>query len=337
MRLRFLLLGSVLAATACAQRLELVWPTPATAWSKGLPSNELLQHAGSGDPGSGGYGGVRSGGSQFHEGIDIRPVARNRSGEPLDPVFAVMPGTVRHVNAVTGNSSYGRYIVMEHPEQSPAIYTLYAHLARISPEVRVGGSLAAGAVLGTMGHSAGGYVIPRSRAHLHFEMGVVLTRDFQAWYDRQGFGSRNEHGMWNGMNLMGLDPLDFFNAWRDRRIRSAQDYFNQIEPVVRLRIATLRIPDFVRRYPSLLTAPLPLGPVGGWEIRFNWSGIPFSWTPLTAADVAGLPREQPRLIEVDAAVERRQRSRSLAVLRRGAWTVGPDLETVIELVFGLRL
>ncbi|MEX2044311.1 MAG: M23 family peptidase, partial [Opitutus sp.] len=107
------------------------------------------------------------------------------------------------------------------------------------------------------------------------------------------------------------------------------------EPVVRLRIATLRIPDFVRRYPSLLTAPLPLGPVGGWEIRFNWSGVPFAWTPLAASDVAGLPRERPRLVEVNAAVERRQRSRSLAILRRGTWTAGRDLETVLELLFGL--
>ncbi|MEX2044310.1 MAG: M23 family metallopeptidase, partial [Opitutus sp.] len=216
-------------APAFAQRLELVWPTPGMAWAEGRPPSSFLQHAGSGDPDSGGYGGVRDGGAQFHEGIDIKPVARNRSGEPLDPVFAVMAGVVRHVNPVAGGSSYGRYIVMEHPDQSPAVYTLYAHLARISPEVRVGGALASGAVLGTMGHSAGGYVIPRNRAHLHFEIGVVLTRDFQSWYDRQGFGSRNEHGMWNGMNLMGLDPLDFFNAWRDRRIHSVQDYLNQLE------------------------------------------------------------------------------------------------------------
>lgn len=337
MRRRILLLAGLVAANACAQRLELVWPTPGTAWADGLPSSSFLQHAGSGDPGSGGYGGVRGGGSQFHEGLDIKPVARNRAGEPLDLVFAAMAGVVRHVNAVAGKSSYGRYVVLEHPGHSPAVYTLYAHLAKISPEVHTGGSLAAGAVLGTMGHSAGGYVIPRNRAHLHFEIGLVLTRDFQAWYDRQKFGSRNEHGIWNGMNLMGVDPLDFFNAWRDRRIHSVQDYFNQLESVVRVRIATLRIPDFVRRYPSLLTAPLPIGPVGGWEIRFDWSGVPFSWTPLTAADVAGFPRDQPRLLEVDAVVERRQRSRSLAVLRRGAWAVGPDLEAVIELLFGITL
>ena len=102
----------------------------------------------------------------------------------------------------------------------------------------------------------------------------------------------------------------------------------------RLRVATFRTPDFVTRYPSLLTQPLPIGPVGGWEIRFNWTGIPFAWTPLTVADVVGLKPEQPRLVEVNAAIERRERSKTLAVSRRGNWTPGKDLEMALQLLFG---
>src|SRR5688572_16663453 len=105
-------IGIILAAKAeAAERLQIVWPTPSTAWSDGKPAKEFLQHAGSGDPESGGFGGVRSGGAQFHEGIDIKPVARNRRGEPTDEVYAAMAGIVRHVSSVAGNSSYGRYIV----------------------------------------------------------------------------------------------------------------------------------------------------------------------------------------------------------------------------------
>ena len=88
--------------------------------------------------------------------------------------------------------------------------------------------------------------------------------------------------MWNGMNLMGIDPLAFFNEWRAGRIGSVQDFFNRMETAVRLRIATFRTPDFVTRYPSLLTKPLPRGLVAGWEVQFNWTGIPFAWTPLTS-------------------------------------------------------
>ncbi len=324
------------AAIAAAQeRLELVWPTPSRAWAEGKPATEWLQHAGSGDPQSGAFGGVRSGGSQFHEGIDIRPVGRDRKGAPTDPVFAVLPGVVRHV-AGAPSGGYGRYVVLEHPGVTPAVYSLYAHLASIAPGLRPGQTVAAGATLGLMGHSAGGYRIPPDRAHLHFEIGVMVTRDFQSWYERKKFGSRNEQGVWNGMNLLGLDPQALFEDWRARRITTLQDVFARQETVVRLRLATTRTPDFVTRYPSLLTKPLPLGPVSGWEIRFNWTGLPFAWTPLTGLETIGLAAGVPRIVEVNAEVERRQRSKSLAVQRGGEWTVGRDLEPVLQLLFGLR-
>ncbi|MEO7597994.1 MAG: M23 family metallopeptidase, partial [Opitutus sp.] len=197
-----------------AGRIEIAWPTPNPAWSDGRPPREFLQHAGSGEAESGGFGGVRSGGIQFHEGIDIRPLARDRRGEPTDEVYAAMSGLVRHVSTNPGNSSYGRYVVLEHPEVEPGVYTLYAHLARVSSDVRIGSTVKIRQVLGVMGHSSGGYVIPKDRAHLHFEIGVMMTRNFQAWYDSKKFGSRNDHNVWNGMNLMGIDPLDFLDQWR---------------------------------------------------------------------------------------------------------------------------
>lgn len=319
-----------------AERLELVWPTPNPAWAAGRPPGEFLQHAGSGDPESGSFGGVRSGGRQFHEGLDLKCLTRDRRGEPLDPVFAVMSGVVRHINANAGESSYGRYIVLEHTDQSPAVYTLYAHLSRIAPGLREGAVVRSGETIGTMGHSSGGYMIPVDRAHLHFEIGLMVARDFQSWYDRRRFGSRNEHGAWNGMNLMGVDPLDFFNAWRTRRINSVQDYFKGLRPAVRLRIATTRTPDFVTRYPALLTQPLPMGMVAGWEIRCTWTGLPFAWTPLTGMEVAGLAPNQPQIVEVDSGLLGRERSKSIAVPRRGAWSVGKDLEIALEQLFALR-
>jgi len=318
------------------ERTEFTWPTPHPAWNEGRPAASFLQHAGSGDPASGGFGGVRSGGIKFHEGTDITPVGRDRSGEATDPIFAAMTGVVRHINTSAGDSGYGRYIVLEHPEQTPAIYTLYGHLARIAPGLRAGERVARGQVIGTMGRSAGGYAIPKERAHLHFETGVMVTRDFQTWYARRKFGSPNEQGLWNGMNLMGFDALDFLRLWREKRVDNFEDYFKQMKPVVTLRIATMVTPDFVIRYPTLLTKERPLGPLAGWEIKFNWTGVPFAWTPLTLNEVVGLPRDQPRILAVDADEERRQRSKALVVSRGGNWSVGKDLETVLQQLFGLR-
>jgi len=326
---------AAVAAARAAERVDIVWPTPNPAWANGKPLADYLQPTVSGDPESGAFGGVRTGGTQFHEGLDLKSITRDKRGEPTDSVFAAMAGVVRHVNA-GADSSYGRYIVLEHPEQAPAVYTLYAHLARIAPGLHTGDAVARGQVIGTMGHSSGGYSIPKDRAHVHFEIGVAVTREFQSWYERRRFGSRNDHGMWNGLNLMGLDPLDFFNQWRARRVNTFQDYFAQMPAVARLRIATRRVPDYVMRYPSLLTKPVPLGGVAGWEIRFNWTGIPFSWTPLTSVEVVGLAPDMPVIVEANADIERRERSKSVAVARRSGWGVGKDLEIVLQQLFGLR-
>ncbi|MCF7687239.1 MAG: M23 family metallopeptidase [Cephaloticoccus sp.] len=324
-----------LAVSLTAQRLDLSWPTPNPAFEQGKSGAVIFQDTGTGDPSSGGFGGVRSSGRQFHEGIDIKAMARDRRGESTDLVFAAIDGVVAYVNPKVGDSNYGRYVVLEHPAQSPAIYTLYAHLASVAPGIRTGAVVQHGQTLGVMGRSSSGRPIPRERAHLHFEMGLWVTRDFQSWYNWKKFGSPNEHGVYNGMNLMGFDPMDFFQARRTGRINTMQDYFTQMRPVVRLRIATSKMPDFVQRYPVLVTRSLPML-VAGWEIECNWTGLPFRWTPLGAKDVAGMRHNEVRILYVDEGVERREKSKNLVASRHGNWVPGNDLTTVLQLLFGLR-
>jgi hypothetical protein len=323
------------ATALAAGRIAIAWPTPNDAFAQGRPIASFLQDAGSGDPESGGFGCVRSSGGQFHEGLDIKALARDRAGEPIDDIYAAMDGVVRYINLSAGDSSYGRYLVIEHPDLTPAVYTLYAHLTRVAPGIRVGTRVTRGSVIATMGHSAGGYAIPKQRAHLHFEIGLYVTDNFQTWYDTKKFGSRNEHGIWNGMNLMGIDPLDFLRQFRAKRVDNFQDYFSHLEPALKVRIATHRVPDFARRYPSLVTKPVPLT-VDGWEIAFSWTGLPISLTPLTATELIGLAPNKPVLREVNADMERRDRCKTLAISRRGTWTIGRDLETVLQQMFGIR-
>ncbi|MFI5356559.1 MAG: M23 family metallopeptidase [Opitutales bacterium] len=325
----------LLAGAARAQRVEFAWPTPNRAFDEGRPIAAYLQQAGSGDPASGGFGCVRSDGRQFHEGIDVQPVSRDRRGEPDDPVFAAMDGVVRYVNLTPGNSSYGRYVVLEHPGVQPAIYTLYAHLERVAPEIRPGAAVRRGETLGRMGHSAGGYTIPKDRAHLHFEMGVMLSQNFQAWYDGKRFGSRNEHGLYNGYNLMGFDPLAFLRDYRDHRLDNFQQFFDHMAPAATVRIATTQVPDFVRRYPSLVVKRA-VGLIAGWEVSVDWTGLPFRWVPLSADEVRGWRRDEVRVISVDNATERRYQCKSVAVLRRGQWIPGASLDETLQIVFGRR-
>lgn len=321
---------------AAGPRIELVWPTPNTAYIEGKPHDAYVQPTVSGEVTSGLFGCVRSNGTQFHEGLDLKPVSRDKRGEATDEIYATMAGVVRHVNAKAGASSYGRYVVIEHTELKPAVLTLYAHLASVASGLKEGDSVARGQVIATMGRSAGGYTIPKDRAHLHYEVGLMLTRRFQSWYDWRKFGSPNEQGLYNGMNMMGVDALDFFNQFRARRVNNFAEYFAQMTAVARVRIATSQTPDFVQRYPELLTAEIPPGGVAGWELKVNETGLPFSWTPLAATDVIGMRVNEVRVSDVDAEALKRCRAKSIAVSRRGGYVPGRDLDTVLQLVFGLR-
>jgi murein DD-endopeptidase MepM/ murein hydrolase activator NlpD len=332
----FILLLSAAVAAPARDRLELVWPTPNKAWEEGRSIEAFIQPTASGEPLSGCFGCVRSNGFQFHEGIDIKPVTRDRRGEPADQVFAALSGVVRHVNTRSGESNYGRYIVIEHTEATPAVYTLYAHLAGVLPGVATGARVECGQPIAIMGHSANGYSIPRDRAHLHFEIGVMMTRDFQSWYNWKKFGSPNEHGLWNGMNLMGLDPLDFLNQWRDHQVNSFKDYFSQMKAQVVLRIATRKIPDFIQRYPSLLKAPLPDGPIGGWEIEFDWTGLPFAWRPLTPSEFLGQTNNNLSFLQVDHTSVVQHRAKVLVRMRGAGFVAGHDLQMVLQQLFDLR-
>ena len=321
---------------AAEPQLELVWPTPNTAYAEGKSIDAFVQATASGDPASGLFGCARSGGHQFHEGIDLKPVKRDARGEPLDDIFAAMPGVVRHINSRAGESNYGRYIVIEHPDVQPPVYSLYAHLSAVSPGLKVGDLVKAGQVIATMGRTSSGATIPRERAHLHFEIGLLATRQFQSWYGWKKFGSQNEQGLYNGMNLIGLDPLDFFNQFRARKVSGFRDYFAQLAVVARVRVATTFVPDLVLRYPQLLTTEVPASGVAGWEIKLNATGLPFSWKPLSATDVLGYRANEVRLSEVDLEALRRCRCKSIAVLKSGKFQPGSDLATMLQLVLGLR-
>ena len=81
--------------------------------------------------------------TRLHEGIDIRPVKRDASGEPLDEVRSIADGTVVYVNGAAGQSNYGRYVVVHHDWGDGPFFSLYAHLS--SASVTAGQPVAVGA------------------------------------------------------------------------------------------------------------------------------------------------------------------------------------------------
>ena len=147
---RLLMLG--ICAASAATATEVVWPTSMDRSLLRSPE-DYLQPTESRRLESGAFGMVRDDGHRFHEGLDIRPAGRTKTGEPTDLVFSAMEGVVAYVNPRL-NGAYGRYVVMLHPRAEVPVYTLYAHLASLQPGLKAGQTLAAGKVLGVMGHSS---------------------------------------------------------------------------------------------------------------------------------------------------------------------------------------
>jgi peptidoglycan LD-endopeptidase LytH len=324
-----------LAATSAWAERGLVWPTPNRAYLEGKGFEAFVQPTVSGLVESGLFGCVRSGGSQFHEGLDLFPLQRDRRGEPLDPVFAILPGVVRYVNARVGDSSYGRYVVIEHPGTTPAVVSLYAHLRSIAPDLAPGSLVKAGDTIGGLGRSAGGYSIPTDRAHLHLEIGLWATRDFQSWYNSRGFGSPNKHGLWHGFNILGFDALDYWDRWQAGQVTTFRDYLIRQPTALSVRVRATKPPDFAQRYPSLLTGPLPAR-VAGWQVDFTWFGIPKAWTPLEEADFGGRAAARPEIVFHDAELLARYPCHGLTRGSGARLAPGPKLEEALSLLFGVK-
>ncbi|MDP0499710.1 MAG: M23 family metallopeptidase [Verrucomicrobiota bacterium JB022] len=265
--------------------LPLAWPIGGPSIIQGDQLEAWAQATATGDPNSALFGCVRNSGHRFHEAIDIAATQWDNRREATDPVKAVMRGKVVHISPIAGHSSYGRYVVVEHPDLSPALYTLYAHLRSIEDGLQVGQQVELGDTLGVLGRSAT-YSIPRERAHVHLEIGVRLSDNFQAWYDRQPFGSKNEHGIWNGMNLVGLDPQDFYQHFKGE-VTDLKAYLGSLPPAAILQLRTNKVPDLVKRYPALLEGSVP-SQVLGWEVTLTGYGFPLNLRPLQAAEAESL-------------------------------------------------
>lgn len=214
---------------------------------------------------------------RFHEGIDIAPVKRDAAGNPVDLILSIAAGRVVHTSPVAGRSNYGCYLVVEHPVDAAGhvVHSLYAHLAEIT--VSPGDQVRAGSVLGRMGYTGRG--INRTRAHLHLELGLLMSRDFQGWFDRH-FGSTNHHGIYNGMNLIGMDVARFLTAVHRDPDLSVTDFVRDSPAYFKVTVPRRGRLDFAERHPWLAYGDLSK-PSPSWEIAFTATGLP---TGIAASD-----------------------------------------------------
>ena len=210
--------------------------------------------------------------TQFHEGLDIKPVERDSSNAALDEVRTIANGIVVHTSPNRGASNYGIYVVMEHDFGYGKIYSLYAHLAKIT--VEKGQSLASGDTLGIMGYTGRG--LNRERSHLHLEINLMASDHYDDYI--AAVGSVNTHGNYNGRNLIGIDASSLFLSHKANPAISIPTFLASASPYFKVAVPRKADLSLCQRYPWLKKgdhdAPSP-----SWEIAFTGSGIPLSIIP----------------------------------------------------------
>jgi murein DD-endopeptidase MepM/ murein hydrolase activator NlpD len=212
--------------------------------------------------------------TRFHEGIDIRPVHRDANGEPLDEVRAIADGKVVHVNLVPGYSNYGKYIVIEHRWDGSSYYSLYGHLSSI--QAHPGDSVKRGQPIAIMGYTGVG--INRERAHLHLEVDLMFSRQFEAWYNTFFKNDPNHNGIYNGMNLAGLDVARLYLTLRKNPSLRVPEFVNDEETFYKVTLPKSRHFDLPKLYPWMFPA-WKRNEKSSWEVSFAGSGVPLKIEP----------------------------------------------------------
>jgi peptidoglycan LD-endopeptidase LytH len=288
-------------------------PTPGKTWASGT------------------FGCVRTDGWQMHEGLDIRSVQHDRRGEPTDPVMATADGVVAYVNQQAVLSNYGKYIILRHVIEGLEIYSLYAHLSEVRSGLKPGANVRAGETIATMGRTTNTRSgISKDRAHVHFEINLLVNDRFTEWFKKTSPGERNDHGMWNGHNLLGLDPRRILLEQQTQGTSFSLPRFLRNEPeLFRVLVHRTQFP-WLRRYAALVELNPSLGgqPPAGYEIVFDYNGVPCRLIPRPASDFRGLPKY--RLLSVSGPEYECHHCRKLVAKQGATWQLSAHGQSLLD-------
>ncbi len=208
--------------------------------------------------------------TRLHEGIDIKPVKRDKSNNPLDDIYALSDGKVVYVNSSSGASNYGKYLVIRHDWPEGPFYTLYAHLA--SAYVSTGKTVKAGDKVARMGYTGKG--LNRERSHLHLELAFMTTDRYNYSYNK------NIHRNYSGLNLIGMDVARFLEEYQDNPSLTLREFLDGEEPYFKVHTSSAKKPGILKRHPFLGKNMQNESKVQSWEITFNRAGVPLSFEPI---------------------------------------------------------
>jgi murein DD-endopeptidase MepM/ murein hydrolase activator NlpD len=192
-------------------------------------------------------------------------------------------------------------------------------LSAIRSGLTIGEAVKSGEVIATMGRTSNAEVIAKDRAHVHFELNVLVNDNFAAWFKINSPGERNDHGEWNGQNLNGLDPREILLGEHNPAKKfSLLDFLRSQTELCRVLVRATNFP-YLKRYAALvLKNPVAEKEgVAGYEIALNYNAVPFALMPRAESEIKS--RAKIQLLSVNEAVEKANPCRKLLVQRAGRW------------------
>ncbi|MDD2711039.1 MAG: M23 family metallopeptidase [Verrucomicrobiae bacterium] len=251
--------------------------------------NRFFQPTFSGRIISANFGFVRNPGrrgqyTRFHEGVDIRALQHDDEGEPADKVFAAGSGKIVYLCNQTSQSNYGKYVVIQHDLFGCPIYTLYAHLSSVNEKLETGQSIKRGGKIGVMGRTSNEFEIDSGHAHLHFEVNLMLNRRYLEWSQKRGNGLPT-HGLYNGANLIGIDPIRFYQFLQINPDLSVGDFVTREPVAFRVLAPKGKRFSWIEQYPFALTKAPDENTVA-YEISMTYYGLPVRVAPKTRDEIS---------------------------------------------------
>jgi murein DD-endopeptidase MepM/ murein hydrolase activator NlpD len=141
--------------------------------------------------------------------------------------------------------------------------------------VSVGQRVAQGDALGRLGYTGDG--IDRRRAHLHFEVNLILSHDFEQWHKVVFPSEINRHGLYNGINLAGMDAGRLLIAARKSPGLTIPAFLAGEDVAWKAVVPVTDKFVLAKLYPWMIR-----GDAAGaksWEISFTGSGLPLRLEP----------------------------------------------------------
>ncbi|MGH8095242.1 MAG: hypothetical protein ACREIF_17545 [Chthoniobacterales bacterium] len=121
---------------------------------------------------------------------------------------------------------------------------------------------------------------------MHVELNLLLSTHFEGWHEMAFPNEINHHGIYNGINLAGLDLPRLILALRDDPSLTIPAFLGKEETFYKVLVPNSPYFELPRRYPWMMEEA-PNEKPASWEVSFARSGLPLHLAP--SSHVVGTP------------------------------------------------